>query len=55
MKGEVLGTIAYGALALLLVDLMIVATAMAQIAAGISTPHIPFWDAQIKFVVSVIN
>lgn len=43
----------FDGLALLIgIDLIIVFVATLQIMAGISTPHIAFWDAQIRFIVN---
>ena len=40
---------------LLIIDLAIMAVTMLQIANGVPTPHIPFWDAQIRAVLSIIE
>lgn len=40
---------------LLVVDGLIVLFALLAISAGESVAHIPFWDAQIKFVINLIS
>lgn len=40
---------------LVLLDLFIVFMAMLQISAGINTPHIAFWDVQIKAVAQLLT
>lgn len=47
--------IAFEGLVLLIgIDLIIVFAAMFQIMAGVSTPHISFWDAQIRFIANLL-
>lgn len=36
-------------------DITIVAWTMLQIASGAPTPHIPFWDAQIKAILTLMH
>lgn len=38
-----------------LLDLLVVFLTMMQIANGTETPHIPFWDTQIRFVAGLIR
>lgn len=43
------------ALVLLLLDVMVVVFTIFAIASGETVMHVPFWDAQIKFIVSVLS
>ena len=40
---------------LVIIDVMVVIFAIAQIASGVDTPHIGFWDAQIRFITKIID
>jgi len=42
-------------LVLLICNMFILLATIGQIASGEPTPHIPFWDAQIKAVASVLR
>jgi hypothetical protein len=50
LKGlsEVIGFLA-------VLDLLVVMGAMIQIASNVQTPHINFWDAQIRFVINLLK
>lgn len=37
------------------IDLMVVLFTMLQIASGVDTPHIHFWDVQIRFITNLLN
>ena len=39
----------------LLFDMAILFCTLMQIAEGVPTPHIPFWDAQIKVVATLLK
>lgn len=43
-----------GVMLLIGIDLIIVFAAMLQIMSGVNTPHIAFWDAQIRFIVNFL-
>lgn len=49
--GNVFGFI----IAVLLFDMAILFCTLLQIAHGTPTPHIPFWDAQIRLVVHLLG
>ncbi len=48
---QVIGTVILFAFIL---DLIILSAAILQIANGQPTEHIPFWDAQIRFIIHLI-
>lgn len=37
------------------IDIMILLITMLQIGHGIDTPHIPFWDAQIRVLATILK
>lgn len=46
---------AYFMLVLAIIDASVVVFTMLQIASGVDTPHIAFWDAQIRFVADLLK
>lgn len=40
---------------LIIVDIIVVIGTMFQIAQGIDTPHIAFYDAQIRFIINLLK
>lgn len=49
-KWEMVGTIVT---LLVSFDLIILGATMLQISMGIPTPHIPFWDTQMRFILGI--
>lgn len=45
----------YCLLILLAIDLVVVFFTMLQIGSGVDTPHIAFWDEQIRFIVHIFK
>lgn len=52
---EKFNTIGKALIALALIDLFVVLMTMVQIGQGIDTPHIAFWDVQIKFIAHIMG
>ncbi|MDQ3158787.1 MAG: hypothetical protein M3P98_01455 [bacterium] len=51
---SVFGMISKGLIVLAVMDLGIVMITMMAIMAGDQVQHIPFWDAQIRFIINAI-
>lgn len=46
---------AYFVLILAIIDVSVVVFTMLQIASGVDTPHIQFWDVQIRFISNLLS